>query len=185
MGAVLCQKFQGAIHHVTVISRHLTDTESRYHANELECLALIWALEKLHSYVYGRPHFTVFSDSSAPVWLKSKNEVKGKLARWVLFLADYNFDLVHVKGKRNIVHDVLSRNPRGSPEETEPLKNSPFPNCLFISEREKLEEIRLTQRCDTKISPLICQLENPSISDGRKVARKFIDSFIDSKNPRK
>ena len=76
LGAVLCQKFQGAIHPVTFISRHLTDTESRYHANELECLALIWALEKLHSYVYGRPHFTVFSDSSAPVWLKSKKEVK-------------------------------------------------------------------------------------------------------------
>ena len=126
-----------------------------------------------------------FGSSVAEIQERSQRWVEGKLARWVLFLADYNFDLVHVKGKRNIVHDVLSRNPRGSPEETEPLKNSPFPNCLFISEREKLEEIRLTQRCDTKISPLICQLENPSISDGRKVARKFIDSFIDSKNPRK
>ena len=161
LGAVLCQKFQGAIHPVTFISRHLTDTESRYHANELECLALIWALEKLHSYVYGRPHFTMFSNSSALVWLKSKKEVKGKLARWVLFLADDNFDLIHVKGKRNIVPNVLSRNPHGLPEETDLLKDCPFPSCLFISEREKLEEIRLNQRCDSKMSSLINQLENP------------------------
>ncbi len=163
LGAVLCQTFQGAKHPVTFISRHLSETESRYHANELECLALVWALDKLHPYVYGSPHFTVYSDSSALVWLKSKKKLNGKLARWVLFLADYNFDLVHVRGKRNTVADVLSRTPHGVAEETDPSEKCSYLSCLFITEREKLEEIRLNQRCDSNISPLIRQLENRKI----------------------
>ncbi len=64
IGAVLRLKKNGESHPITFISRKVSDAEQNYHANELECLALVWALRKLRHYVYTRP-VLVKSDSSA------------------------------------------------------------------------------------------------------------------------
>ena len=57
LGAVLAQKKDGEIKPVDFLSRALSNAESRYHSNELECLALVWALKKFRCYVYGRPFY--------------------------------------------------------------------------------------------------------------------------------
>ncbi|KAI9557180.1 hypothetical protein GHT06_016988 [Daphnia sinensis] len=88
----------------------LNDAEMKYHANELECLAIVWALKKFRSYVYGR-RFSVLTDSSAVRWLWSKKEVSGKFARWILALQEFDFEIRHIKGVNNLVADALSRNP--------------------------------------------------------------------------
>ncbi|KAI9549132.1 hypothetical protein GHT06_005867 [Daphnia sinensis] len=85
------------------------DVEKRQHCNELECLALVWGLEKFRPYVYGKK-FKVETDSSAVKWLFSKKEV-GKFGRWVLALQEYDFEVCHIRGKTNSVADGLSRNP--------------------------------------------------------------------------
>lgn len=54
LGVVLMQGLEEGLRPVIYLSRRLMDAESRYHANELECLAVVWALKKLRSYVYGR-----------------------------------------------------------------------------------------------------------------------------------
>ena len=43
------------------VSRFLTDFETNYAINELELLAIVWAVEYFHSYVYGVP-FKIFFD---------------------------------------------------------------------------------------------------------------------------
>jgi hypothetical protein len=80
IGAVLILKKNGEGHQNTFISRKLSDAEQNYHANEVECLALVWALGKLRHYVYGRP-VLVKTDSSALCWLFKKKDVNGKFAR--------------------------------------------------------------------------------------------------------
>ena len=40
-------------HPVLFISRGLADAETRYSATELECLAVVWCLNKLEHYVDG------------------------------------------------------------------------------------------------------------------------------------
>ncbi len=47
LGAVLMQDTKDGPRLVTFVSRKLTKAESKYHANELECLAIGWALKKL------------------------------------------------------------------------------------------------------------------------------------------
>uniref|UniRef100_A0A5S6QSG4 Reverse transcriptase n=1 Tax=Trichuris muris TaxID=70415 RepID=A0A5S6QSG4_TRIMR len=71
LGAVLIQKKEDQEHVVTYISRKLSATEENYHSNELECLAVVWALRVLRPYVLGRP-FRVLTDSSAVKWLFDK-----------------------------------------------------------------------------------------------------------------
>lgn len=51
LGAVLMQDDgESGIRPVCFISRRLTDAETRYHSNELECLAVVWAVKKLRVY---------------------------------------------------------------------------------------------------------------------------------------
>lgn len=82
IGAVLILNKDGKANPITFISRKLSKAEENYHAKELECLALVWALGKLRHFVYGRP-LLVKTDSSALCWLFKKKEVNGKFARWI------------------------------------------------------------------------------------------------------
>ena len=49
---------------ICFISRQLKDSEKRYGASQLECLCLVWALEKLHYYLDGSV-FDVITDCTA------------------------------------------------------------------------------------------------------------------------
>ncbi|KZR96384.1 Uncharacterized protein APZ42_009303, partial [Daphnia magna] len=64
IGAVLLLKADGKSRPITFVSRKLSPSEEKYHANELECLALVWALNKLRHFVYGR-RVEVKTDSNA------------------------------------------------------------------------------------------------------------------------
>ena len=55
LGAVLSQ-LEGTVERpVPFLSRRLSDVETRYHSNELECSALVWALKKAAHVFPGTP----------------------------------------------------------------------------------------------------------------------------------
>ena len=110
LGAVLMQKVADEFHPIAYISRRLSPAESNYHSNELECLALVWALSKLRHYLNGRP-FRVKTDSNVVRWLCQKKEIKGKFARWIIEMQEFDFSIEHLKGIDNRVADALSRHP--------------------------------------------------------------------------
>lgn len=91
---------------------HLTDCETNYHSSELECLALIWAIQHIQLYPYGH-HFTAVTDNSSLVWLQSKRDLTFKLAQWVLLLQEYDLVVIHHSGKHHTDADSLSRHPVG------------------------------------------------------------------------
>ena len=158
MGAVLLQLGDNGLQPVSFISRRLSDSETRYHSNELECLALVWALKKFHSYIYGRP-FSVQTDNSALTWLFSKKDINGKFARWVLSLADYDFKISHVKGVQNCVADALSRNPI--------IENGIL--CLSLASGKFTEkDIAFLQQLDEDFKTIIYRLHNPEITSSTK-----------------
>uniref|UniRef100_A0A5S6QRL0 RNA-directed DNA polymerase n=1 Tax=Trichuris muris TaxID=70415 RepID=A0A5S6QRL0_TRIMR len=71
LGAILNQRKQDQEHVVTYTRWKLSTTEENYQSNELESLAVVWALRVLRPYVLGRP-FRVLTDSSAVKWLFDK-----------------------------------------------------------------------------------------------------------------
>lgn len=95
---------------IAYISRRLTDEDKNYHSNELECLTLVWALKKLCHYLFGR-RFQVKTNNNVVKLLCSKKELKGKFARWIMELQEFDFQIHHLKGTENIVADTLSRYP--------------------------------------------------------------------------
>lgn len=107
-GAVLVQYQDGQEKVIAYMSQKFTDTQKKYHVTELECLAVILAIEKFRPYVEGS-HFRVITDHHSLLWLKNLKDPNGRLARWALRLQAYDFTLMHRKGKHHVVPDALSR----------------------------------------------------------------------------
>ncbi|KAH0817198.1 hypothetical protein GEV33_005593 [Tenebrio molitor] len=110
LGAVLTQDLDGDERVIAYASRSLTKAERNYSVTERECLAVLFALEKFRPYVEGT-HFTIVTDHYSLLWLNRMKDPAGKLARWSVKLNQFSFELVHRKGKLNVVPDALSRLP--------------------------------------------------------------------------
>lgn len=108
LGAVLVQKQNGEEVPVCYVSRSLTDCERRYSQTEREALALVWACEKLHPYVYGRKFDLVTDHKPLQVIYSQRSKPCARIKRWVLRLQPYDLRVVYIKGKQNIA-DSLSR----------------------------------------------------------------------------
>jgi hypothetical protein len=110
LGAVLSQADEDRKERVVYYaSKTLTDAERNYSVTELECYAVVWAVEKFHYYLDGKK-FKVITDYYALKWLE-KNALKGRRARWILRLQPYlgNMEIIYKEGKRHKNADALSR----------------------------------------------------------------------------
>ena len=169
--AVLMQDAGNGPRPIAFVRRKLTEAENKYDSNELECLAIVWALEKLRPYVHGR-RFSVCSDSSAVRWLWSKKEVTGKFARWILSLQAFDFEIRHVKGVNNSVADALSRNPD---ESCTGPSGSAIGHVVCILDSRKptgmnCTELAIQQQLDGQLYPIISALNS-------NVPRKLAELF--------
>ena len=85
--------------------------ELRYGATQLECLAAVWGLDKLHFYLDGSV-FTLVTDCSALKSLLTATWVNRHMLRWQTALQTYrcSMTIVHRAGKSNANADGPSRN---------------------------------------------------------------------------
>lgn len=93
---------------ICFFSKKLNGAQKNYTVTELECLAVILAVEKFRPYVELH-EFTIVTDHSALKWLMNQKDLNGRLARWSLRLQRYEFNIQHRKGQHNVVPDALSR----------------------------------------------------------------------------
>lgn len=109
IAGVLSQVQKDGEHVIAYASRTLTPAEKNYHTTHLEGLAVVWAVRHFHHYLAGSK-FDLHTDHAALVSLFSKDTtpVSGRLARWALRLREYNFQIHHIKGTKNIA-DFPSR----------------------------------------------------------------------------
>ncbi|KAF1328302.1 Retroelement pol polyprotein, partial [Globisporangium splendens] len=108
VGGVLSQKYGSADHPIAFYSKKLGTHELNWPTHEKELFAIKMGLEKWRHYLYGKP-FILFTDNSACPWLLHHPKVSAKLARYLTFIAQFNFQIHHVSGSLNAVADALSR----------------------------------------------------------------------------
>ena len=109
LGAVLVQEKNGESRAVCYASRSLSQVERRYSQTEKEALALVWACERFHLYLYGLPQFDLVTDHEAlKVIYSKKSKPSARIERWVLRLQPYNYQVCYVPSRKNIA-DALSR----------------------------------------------------------------------------
>lgn len=102
----------GEEHPVAYGSRLLRGAERNYAATEGDCLAVVQFVEHWRSYMHGA-EFVIEVDHWALKWMMTSPQ-SGKLARWALKLAEYNFTVRHRPGNMHCNADALSRLPIAS-----------------------------------------------------------------------
>lgn len=108
VGAVLYQESEGIEHPIAYASKTLTKTQRNYSVTEKELWAVIFGIEKFRGYVMGT-EFTVVTDHASLKWLSNLSSPSGRLARWLMRISQFKFEVVHRKGALNVVADALSR----------------------------------------------------------------------------
>ena len=110
IGAVLMQTHPNGDLPIAFSSKKFTSTQMNWPATEQECYAIIFAIEKWHKYLDGRP-FTIETDHKPLLPLNTKQQLNSKCERWRLKLQQYQFTVRYIKGKHNTIADYLSRSP--------------------------------------------------------------------------
>ena len=91
-------------------SRALTETQKGYVAIELETLAVTWAMEKFHHFLYGNK-FVLETDQKLleAILSKSLNQATPRLQRILIRIFPYHFHVMYILGLTNHIADCLSR----------------------------------------------------------------------------
>lgn len=92
---------------------------------------MMFAVKKFHQFIYGRS-FTIYTDHKPLLGLLSPDKAvppmaSGRVQRWALALAAYEYKLVYRPGKENGNADGLSRLPLPDKPETTPIPGEIIP----------------------------------------------------------
>ena len=106
LGACLLQN-QNPVYFASIA---LSETQKGYVAIELESLAIAWAMEKLHHFLYSN-EFVLETDQKPleVIPLKSLNQATPRLQCILIRTFPYHFKVRYILGMTNHVADCLSR----------------------------------------------------------------------------
>jgi hypothetical protein len=155
VGATLIQKIDGLERPLCFVSRLLNAAEKNYSISEQECLALVWALKKFRTFVWGCKIICV-TDHQALCWLLSKKDLAGRLARWSLALQEYDIEIKYKSGKLHVGPDCLSRYPL---QETEYEEHCPLLMMYEWDPIKSEKKLAEWQREDKVFGPIIKVLQ--------------------------
>lgn len=130
LGAVLTQDFDDQERVIAYASRTLNKAEVNYSTTEKECLAVVWGIQKMRPYLEGY-HFRVITDHQSLKWISTLESPTGRIARWSLYLQQFDYEIVYRRGKLNKVADALSRNPL--PTDPTELSEAPLEETIIVA----------------------------------------------------
>ncbi|XP_033099993.1 uncharacterized protein LOC117103529 [Anneissia japonica] len=110
IGGVLLQKHDGETRVISYASRTLSDAEKKYSTTEKEALAVVWAMERFHVYLYGLDFDLITDHKTLEGRYGLKSRPNARIERWVMRLMSYSYTVKYVPGKNSIA-DILSRLP--------------------------------------------------------------------------
>jgi hypothetical protein len=120
LGAVLLQEVQGLRRPNAFASLTLSIHEKKYSTYELECLTVLFGVEKFRMYLE-HDEFDLETDNQAFSWCLAHHCQTGRITRWIVRLSAFKFVPHHIKWTLNVVAHTLSR----MLETVEPQNNLP------------------------------------------------------------
>ena len=162
IAAILTQKSRNDEHTHTIsyASRALTSVEQRYSQTEREALAVVWACEHFHIYIYGKP-VTVYTDHKPLISLYGNPNSKppARIERWSLRLQPYSANIVYIVGLNNPA-DYMSRHPLNqskltSREEKVAEEYINFLTNVVIPKAMTLKEVKLATQADATLQAVL------------------------------
>ena len=159
----------------------LSDVERRYSQTEREMLAVVWAAERFHLYVYGA-QFSIITDHKPLIGIFSnRKQAPARFERWKLRLMPYDCKLIYRPGKdaENPAY-FLSRHPCPSDSELQNLAEDHvnYVCTTAVPKAMTLEDIKRTTKVDAEMQALIKAIEtdrwiSPEVQDYKRLKDEF------------
>ena len=168
LGAVLAQRAEdNQVHPIAYASRTLLKHEQNYSISELEALGVVRAVKHFHHFLYGHK-CEVYTDHIALKALFNTPHPSGKLARWGLALQELDLEIRYRPGKSKANADALSRAPIQSPYAINATVIAHLPA------KDGEEPLRIQQRADPQLKPIMEYLTDKSLPDDEKAAKEIV-----------
>ena len=166
LSAVLLQEGQPVVY----ASRALTETEKRYSNIERELLGVVFGLERLHHYTFGKS-ITVETDHQPliNIWKKTIATSSQRLQRLLLRLAQYDVHIEYLRGRENVIADALSHVGPLAPESQDyagSLNNVEKIPVLQITQIAPASKERLEEFCEATAKDAQLQLLARIVHEG-------------------
>ena len=129
---------------IAYASRGLHGSEPGYLPYERELLAIAWALDHFRFYIRGSKTI-VKTDCGALPGLVKKEPANSRVFRWLLRMAEFDYEVAHRSGKSNPHADALSRKPTESSVGDRADADCGIRPVLAIEEDEADETVQPTE----------------------------------------
>ena len=176
LGAVLEQEPEGRgpPHPIAYASRSLSKPEQKYGITELEALGVVWAVRHFRAYLLGNK-CRVYTDHAPVRSLLNTRHPSGKLARWSESIAELDLEILYKPGSKNANADALSRSPIGPPDDELECAQVANVESEPGTDHENVgnDELSNLQRQDSDFSRMIAYLEDDTLPQDEKQARKL------------
>ena len=151
LGCVLSQRDDAGVERpICFASRSFTDSERNWHIRDKEVFALVFAIRKFRHYLLGK-RFRWFTDHFGLQWLHNTKDPRGRYARWIEELEEFQFSVHFRRAEENAPADALSRAQVCITEEP--------PASVFSDvSGPSGEEMRVAQQHDARLGKLCSEL---------------------------
>ena len=68
---------------------------------------MVYSVGKFRHYLLAN-HFVFYVDHQALIYLVNRQVISGRIARWMLLLQEYDFEVVYKPGRSHVMADHLS-----------------------------------------------------------------------------
>ena len=105
LGGVLSQNDKP----IAFTSKTFSGAETNWIIYEKELFAIVYALRKWEHYLLSNNQVTIITDNNAVTYIQNQEKITAKQARWLTYMAQFNYIIIHRPGSQNQVADAISR----------------------------------------------------------------------------
>lgn len=178
IGGTLSQDVGKGLQPVAFMSKKMLPAEMKYAVHEQELLAVVCALREWRHYLHGSK-FTVIiiTDHKSLRYIDTQPNLSSRQARWSELLAEFDYEIIYVQGKDNVVADALSRRSdhkdvkQAQTVSEQPIEVASIGISLSDGENKFVEEIVLGYSDDKSCKKILEKCEPPFRIDGKLIMR--------------